>query len=138
MENVLVFWNSKYVELFKSRRCLLTSLEVVRKKIRKYESLTPEAQRILLRKTLTKAFLDKSKLSKYLLTISILEYLVGKKTEPLVIIRANDDDLKIAKYFFKNYYICIFFKIFRKIFQIKLLSKELKNNDYFINFTKKI
>ena len=54
-----------------------------------------------------------------------------------VLIKINQD-LKIAKYFFKNYYICIFFKIFRKIFQIKLLSKELKNNDYFINFTKKI
>ena len=47
-------------------------------------------------------------------------------------------DLKIAKYFFNNYYICIFFKIFRKIFQIKLLSKELKNNDYFINISKKV
>jgi len=54
-----------------------------------------------------------------------------------VLIKINQD-LKIAKYFFKNYYICIFFKIFRKIFQIKLLSKELKNNDYFINFTKKV
>jgi glycosyltransferase len=54
-----------------------------------------------------------------------------------VLIKINQD-LKVAKSFFKNYYICIFFKIFRKIFQIKLLSKELKNNDYFINFTKKI
>jgi hypothetical protein len=48
------------------------------------------------------------------------------------------EDIKIAKSFFTSYYICVFLKIFRKIFQIKLLSKELKNNDYFINFTKKI
>ena len=47
-------------------------------------------------------------------------------------------DLKIAKSFFKNYYICVFFKIFRKIFQFKLLTKNLENNDYFINLNKKV
>jgi glycosyltransferase len=54
-----------------------------------------------------------------------------------VLIKINQD-LKIAKSFFKNYHICVFFKIFRKIFQFKLLTKELKNNDYFINLIKKV
>jgi glycosyltransferase len=48
------------------------------------------------------------------------------------------EDIKIAKSFFTSYYICVFLKIFRKIFQIKLLTKELKNNDYFISLNKKI
>ena len=46
-----------------------------------------------------------------------------------------NEDIKIAKCFFRNYYICVLFKIFRKIFQIKLLTKEIKNNNYFINFS---
>lgn len=50
-----------------------------------------------------------------------------------ILIKINED-LKIAKSFFKNYYICVFFKIFRKIFQFKLQTKKIKNNDYFINF----
>jgi glycosyltransferase len=48
------------------------------------------------------------------------------------------EDIKVAKSFFKNYYICVFFKIFRKIFQVRLLTKELKNNNYFISLNKKI
>jgi glycosyltransferase len=48
------------------------------------------------------------------------------------------EDIKIAKFFFTSYYICVFLKIFRKIFQIKLLSKQIKNNDYFINLNKNI
>lgn len=49
-----------------------------------------------------------------------------------------NQDIKIAKLFFKNYYICIFLKIFRKIFQIKLIAKKIKNNDYLINLNKNI
>ena len=54
-----------------------------------------------------------------------------------ILVKINQD-INIAKSFFKNYYICVFFKIFRKIFQIKLLTKEVKNNDYFINLNKKV
>jgi glycosyltransferase len=49
-----------------------------------------------------------------------------------------NQDIKIAKLFFKNYYICVFLKILRKIFQIKLIAKEIKNNDYLINLNKNI
>lgn len=45
-----------------------------------------------------------------------------------------DQDLKIAKCFFKNNYICVFFKIFKKIFQFQLLTKNIKNNNYYIKF----
>lgn len=61
----------------------------------------------------------------------------GGSTNIKNVLRKLRQDLKIAKSFFKNYYICIFFKIFRKIFQIKLLTKELKNSNYFINLIKK-
>jgi glycosyltransferase len=75
---------------------------------------------------------------KFLNHVLCIMRLGGGSTKIKNVLIKIKQDLKIAKYFFKNYYICIFFKIFRKIFQIKLLSKELKNNDYFINFTKKV
>ncbi len=62
----------------------------------------------------------------------------GGSTKIKNILKKISQDIKIAKYFFKNYYICIFFKIFRKIFQIRLLRKEIKNNNYLINFNKKM
>ena len=62
----------------------------------------------------------------------------GGSTKIKNILTKLKEDLKITKSFFKNYYICAFLKIFRKIFQIKLLTKDLKNNDYFINLNKKI
>jgi len=62
----------------------------------------------------------------------------GGSTNIKNILSKFNQDLKIAKSFFKNYYICVFFKIFRKIFQFKLLTKDLENNDYFINLNKKV
>ena len=62
----------------------------------------------------------------------------GGSTKIKNILEKINQDIKIAKSFFKNYYICVFFKIFRKIFQFKLLTKDLKINDYFINLNKKV
>ena len=62
----------------------------------------------------------------------------GGSTKIKNILKKISQDIKIAKSFFKNYYICIFFKIFRKIFQIRLLRKEIKNNNYLINFNKEM
>jgi len=62
----------------------------------------------------------------------------GGSTNIMNILSKFNQDLKIAKSFFKNYYICVFFKIFRKISQFKLLTKDLENNDYFINLNKKV
>ena len=62
----------------------------------------------------------------------------GGSTKIKNLLEKINQDIKIAKIFFKNYYICIFLKIFRKISQIKLLKKEIKNNNYFINLNKKI
>jgi glycosyltransferase len=73
---------------------------------------------------------------KFLNHFTCIMRLGGGSTKIKNILRKINQDIKIAKYFFKNYYICIFFKIFRKIFQIKLLGKEIKSNKYFINFNK--
>jgi glycosyltransferase len=62
----------------------------------------------------------------------------GGSTEIKNILEKINQDIKISKFFFKNYYICVFLKIFRKVFQIKLLTKKLKKNNYFINFNKNI
>ena len=62
----------------------------------------------------------------------------GGSTKIKNLLEKINQDIKIAKIFFKNYYICIFLKIFRKISQIKLLKKEIKNNDYFINLNKRV
>ena len=62
----------------------------------------------------------------------------GGSTQIKNILEKINQDIKIAKSFFENYYICVFFKICRKIFQFKLLTKDLKNNDYFINLNKKV
>jgi glycosyltransferase len=62
----------------------------------------------------------------------------GGSTKIKNLLEKINQDIKIAKLFFKNYYICIFLKIFRKIFQIKLIAKEIKNNNYFINLNKNI
>ena len=43
------------------------------------------------------------------------------------------EDLEISKIFFKNNYLCIILKIFRKINQIKLIKKNI-NNNYLKNF----
>ena len=60
----------------------------------------------------------------------------GGSTKIINIFKKLNQDLKIAKYFFKNSYICIFLKIFRKIFQLRLVEKKLKINDYLIKFGK--
>lgn len=57
----------------------------------------------------------------------------GGSTKKSNILEKIKQDIKITKFFFKNYYICVFLKIFRKIYQIKLIEKQLKNNNYFIN-----
>ena len=73
---------------------------------------------------------------KFLNNFICIMRLGGGSTKIKNILRKINQDIKIAKFFFKNYYICIFFKILRKIFQIKLLRKEIKSNKYFINFNK--
>jgi glycosyltransferase involved in cell wall biosynthesis len=62
----------------------------------------------------------------------------GGSTKIENILEKINQDIKIAKSFFENYYICIFLKIFKKIFQFKLLTKDLKSNDYLSNFIKKV
>ena len=37
------------------------------------------------------------------------------------------EDLKIANFFFKKHYLCIFLKIFSKIFQINIFTKKVKS-----------
>jgi glycosyltransferase len=61
----------------------------------------------------------------------------GGSTQFKNIFEKLKEDVKITKLFFKHYYICVFFKIFRKIFQIINISKELDINRYLINFIKK-
>ena len=36
-------------------------------------------------------------------------------------------DIKISKLFFKNYYLCFFSKILRKVFQLKVIKTKIKN-----------
>jgi len=74
---------------------------------------------------------------KFLNNFLCIMRLGGGSTNIRNILEKIKEDIKIAKSFFKNYYICVFLKIFRKIFQIKLLTKDLENNDYFINLNKK-
>ena len=37
------------------------------------------------------------------------------------------EDLKIANFFFKKHYLCIFLKIFSKILQINIFTKKIKS-----------
>jgi hypothetical protein len=60
----------------------------------------------------------------------------GGSTKITNILKKISQDIKIAKSFFTNYYTCVFLKIFRKIFQIKLLARQIKNNNYVINLSK--
>ena len=60
----------------------------------------------------------------------------GGSTQIKNILKKISQDIKIAKSFFTSYYICVFLKIIRKIFQIKLLARQIKNNNYFINLSK--
>jgi glycosyltransferase len=60
----------------------------------------------------------------------------GGSTKITNILKKVSQDIKIAKCFFTNYYTCVFLKIFRKIFQIKLLARQIKNNNYVINLSK--
>ena len=60
----------------------------------------------------------------------------GGSTKIKNILKKISQDINIAKSFFTSYYICVFLKIIRKIFQIKLLARQIKNNNYFINLSK--
>ena len=55
----------------------------------------------------------------------------GDSTNIYNFIKKFKEDLDISKTFFKNYFICVFFKIFRKILQLKILKKKL--NSQYIN-----
>ncbi len=74
---------------------------------------------------------------KYLNNFITIMRLGGGSTQFKNIFLKLKEDIKIAKFFFKHYYICAFFKMFRKIFQIMIISKELNINQYLINFNKK-
>ena len=41
------------------------------------------------------------------------------------------EDLKIAKRYFRYYYLCVFFKILRKILQIRIISNKM--NSLYLN-----
>lgn len=61
----------------------------------------------------------------------------GGSTRFKNILKKFKEDIKIAKLFFKNYYICIFLKILRKVYQLITIKRYLNPNNYLSNFSNK-
>jgi glycosyltransferase len=61
----------------------------------------------------------------------------GGSTKFINILEKIKEDINICKLFFKHYYICVLFKIFRKIFQFVIKKKRLNINEYLNNFDKR-
>ena len=61
----------------------------------------------------------------------------GGSTKFINILEKIKEDINITKLFFKHYYICVLFKIFRKIFQLVIKKKQLNTNEYLNNFDKR-
>ena len=60
----------------------------------------------------------------------------GGSTKFTNILKKINEDIKIAKFFFKHYFLCVFFKIFRKVFQLITIKNQLNINEYLNNFDK--
>ena len=52
----------------------------------------------------------------------------GDSTKISNLIKKFKEDIEISKKYFKSYLICIFFKIFQKIFQLKFINTKIKND----------
>jgi glycosyltransferase len=74
---------------------------------------------------------------KYLNNFITIMRLGGGSTKFQNILEKIKEDVKIAKLFFKHYYICIFFKILRKIPQLINAKSQLNTNEYLNNFVGK-
>ena len=61
----------------------------------------------------------------------------GDSTKLGNILQKFKEDLKIAKLFYNRYFICIIFKIFQKIFQIKIVKKKI-TSDYLNDLEKEL
>lgn len=61
----------------------------------------------------------------------------GDSTKIINILQKLKEDLKIAKLFYNTYFICVFFKIIQKIFQIKIVSKKI-SSDYLNNLEEEL
>ena len=59
---------------------------------------------------------------KYFNRLLCIMRLGGDSTKLKFFFKKLQEDIKIAKSFFKNYYICIFFKIIRKLKQFNILK----------------
>ena len=51
----------------------------------------------------------------------------GDSTKINNILQKLREDLKISKQFYKNYVLCIFFKIIQKVFQFKIIKKRIQS-----------
>jgi hypothetical protein len=58
----------------------------------------------------------------------------GGSTKFINILKKIKEDINISKLFFKHYYICVLFKIFRKFFQLVIKKNQLNINEYLNKF----
>ena len=61
----------------------------------------------------------------------------GDSTKIVNILQKFIEDIKIAKLFYKSYLICVFFKVFQKFFQMKIINKKISST-YLNNLEKEL